>query len=131
VSLPTLVLLAKGDSRFTRYENGKLWYTADWWVQGEGLPRRHEMEFPVEVNDPAAGGVFKPFHKTATLLRWARQELERRLGEVEIIASQKALGTQCMGCQAGWPMHGITSLHEVQGGYKGEVVACTRDRDGA
>lgn len=37
--------------------------------------------------------------------------------------------SQCQGCMANWPflIEG-SNLHEVQGGYKGELVGCTRDR---
>ena len=51
---------------------------------------------------------------------------------------------QCQGCQAGWPMapsigmkltkgsQELTYLppdsHLVSGGYKGEIVVCTKDR---
>lgn len=45
---------------------------------------------------------------------------------------------QCMGCQAGWPRrwlgHRIRSkaigrhIHEVVGGYRGEIVSCQRDK---
>ena len=38
---------------------------------------------------------------------------------------------QCQGCQAGWEV--VKSvygdlLHRVEGGYKNEVVGCTKDR---
>lgn len=45
---------------------------------------------------------------------------------------------QCMGCQAGWPRKWVGyrirdkargyHVHEVLGGYPGEIVSCTRDR---
>lgn len=40
---------------------------------------------------------------------------------------------QCMGCQAKWPLvacrlNPALQLHKVEGGYRGEVVACTKDR---
>ena len=37
---------------------------------------------------------------------------------------------QCMGCQASWPfgttLHGFT-IHQVVGGYPGEIVGCSRE----
>lgn len=44
---------------------------------------------------------------------------------------------QCQGCQAGWPIKTdkpwpkgskTMTFHEVIGGYKGEIVLCTKDR---
>lgn len=39
---------------------------------------------------------------------------------------------QCMGCQANWPTRinqfGGHVIHEVQGGYPGEIVGCTKER---
>ena len=40
---------------------------------------------------------------------------------------------QCQGRQAGWPtvdrkLKGKSDLHKVEGGYKGELIACTKDK---
>lgn len=129
--LPTLTQLGKGTSTFLRYEDGKLYYRAEWWDQTTTpFPTRHDFEFPIDTTD-AGGGEFLPHDKTLRFMRWAGQELRRR----QFADKLQATGNQCMGCQAGWARsraaYSQTYIHSVDGGYAGEIVACTCDGDGA
>jgi hypothetical protein len=48
-------------------------------------------------------------------------------GEIKYVTPRVV--NQCQGCQAGWPIRdgGYGKVHEVQGGYPGELAGCTKD----
>ena len=69
MQLPNIKDLVLGDkrARFTRYQDGELWYAID---HDKGT-----FEFPISIID-AGGGAFLPEDKASTFMRWARKHLE-------------------------------------------------------
>lgn len=124
--------LVKKRAHFVRYEDRKLWYAIFISSSIPEMPNVQDkvqysitdmFEFPIPVDD-ADGGTFNDEEDALIFMRWIRKHLQ--FHEEMLLLKNK--GTNCMGCQAGWPLTEYKNTHSVVGGYPHELVACTKDK---
>lgn len=71
--VPNIKELIKGRCVLQRYEDGLLWYQISY-SNADGDAAL--FNFPIPVNDDAAGGSFEVIEKPVTLMRWIREQIE-------------------------------------------------------